>query len=142
MVALALWIDLRSRDSDGSGADYGFWLHLFGVASAWDALTAMDASSEWSRLGYCALNVAMILFGAVIGQRLWTVFGALGVAAYLGHLAFALFPDSLVLPFALSLIGLGIIALGVVWQRHEAVWTSRLRAPLPAAWREMLALQD
>jgi len=37
MVALALWIDLRSRDSDGSGADYGCWLHLFGVASAWSA---------------------------------------------------------------------------------------------------------
>lgn len=142
MVALALWVDLRSHGPAGSGADYGFWLHLFGVASAWGALTATEASSEWSRLGYCAFNVAMILFGAMIGRRMWTVFGALGVADYLGHLAFELFPDSLLLPFALSLIGLGVIVLGVVWQRHEAAWTSRLRAPLPAAWREMLARQD
>jgi hypothetical protein len=135
MVALALWVDLRSRRE----ADFGFWLHLFGAASAWGAFTAMDSSSEWSRLAYCAINVALILFGAVIGRRIYAVLGAIGVAVYLGHLAFTLFPDSLVLPFALSLIGLGVIGLGLVWQRHEAGWTARLRAPLPAAWREMLA---
>jgi hypothetical protein len=135
MVALALWADLRRH----RGADYGFWLHLFGVASAWGALTAMDATSEWGRLGYAAINVAMILFGAVVGRRVWAVFGALGVAAYLGHLAWRVFPDSLLLPFALSLIGLGVIALGIVWQRHEAAWTARLRAWLPPAWQARLA---
>lgn len=138
MVALALWVDLRSRAPGGSGQDYGFWLHLFGVASAWGALTMMDSSSELGRLGYCVINVAMILFGAVIGRRVWAVFGALGVAVYMGHLAFTLFPDSLALPFALSFIGLGVIGLGLVWQRHEAAWTAKLRAPLPAAWRAML----
>lgn len=135
MVALALWTDLRRRSDE----DYGFWLHLFGVASAWGALTAMESSSEWGRLGYAAINVAMILIGAVIGRRVWAVFGALGVAAYLGHLAWRVFPDSLLLPFALSLIGLGIIALGIVWQRHEAAWTARLRARLPPAWQARLA---
>lgn len=142
MVALALWTDLRSRAPGGSGQDYGFWLHLFGVASAWGALTAMDSTSEWSRLGYAAINVAMILFGAVIGRRVWAVFGAIGVASYLGHLAYTLFPDSLLLPFALSLIGLGVIGLGIVWQRHEVAWTARLRAPLPAAWQALLARED
>jgi hypothetical protein len=135
MVALALWVDLRSRRE----ADFGFWLHLFGAASAWVAFTAMDSSSEWSRLAYCGINVALILFGAVIGRRIYAVLGAIGVAMYLGHLAFTLFPESLVLPFALSLIGLGVIGLGLVWQRHEAVWTARLRAPLPPAWQDLLA---
>jgi hypothetical protein len=138
MVALALWVDLRSRREQ----DFGFWLHLFGAASAWGALTAMDSSSEWSRLGYCAINVALILFGAVIGRRVYAVFGAIGVAMYLGYLASTLFPDSLLLPFALSLIGLGVIGLGLVWQRHEAAWTAKLRAPLPPAWRALLARGD
>jgi hypothetical protein len=138
MVGLALWVDLRSRGEQ----DFGFWLHLFGAASAWGALTAMDSTSEWGRLGYCAINVALILFGAVIGRRVYAVFGAIGVAMYLGYLASTLFPESLLLPFALSLIGLGVIGLGLVWQRHEAAWTAKLRAPLPPAWRALLARGD
>jgi hypothetical protein len=102
----------------------------------------MDSTSEWGRLGYCAINVALILFGAVIGRRVYAVFGAIGVAMYLGYLASTLFPESLLLPFALSLIGLGVIGLGLVWQRHEVAWTAKLRAPLPPAWRALLARGD
>ena len=66
------------------------------------------------------------------------VFGGLGVAGYLGYLAGRVFKDSLLFPFALSLIGLAIIALGVLWQRHEAEWSARLRNTLPKALRELL----
>jgi hypothetical protein len=133
MVALALWVDLRSPREQ----DFGFWLHLFGVVSGWAALTAMDATSQWGRLGYCAINVALILFGVVIGRRVYAVFGGIGVAMYLGYLAFTLFPDSMMLPFVLSLIGLGAIGLGLLWQGHESALTELLRARLPRAWRAL-----
>ncbi len=61
----------------------------------------------------------MILIGAVLGRRVFAVFGGLGIAGYLGHLSYRVFKDSLVFPFALSLIGLAIIWLGVIWQRRE-----------------------
>jgi spore maturation protein SpmA len=48
------------------------------------------------------------------------------------------FKDSLLFPFALSLIGLAIIWLGVLWQRREAELTTRMRALLPSAVRELL----
>jgi hypothetical protein len=48
------------------------------------------------------------------------------------------FRDSLVFPFALTLIGLAIIWLGVVWQRREEEWSARLRGLLPAALRELI----
>ena len=49
-----------------------------------------------------------------------------------------MFKDSLLFPFALSLIGLAIIGLGVMWQRREAQLSAGLRSFLPAALRELI----
>ena len=66
------------------------------------------------------------------------VFGGLGVAGYLGHLSYRVFKDSLIFPFALSLVGLAIIALGVLWQRREARWAANLRRFVPGPLRELI----
>jgi hypothetical protein len=134
-VGLAFWVDIRSRSS---ARDYAFWLYLFGVMTFWGGLSSMDSGSELGKLAYCAINIGMILLGAVLGRRVFAVFGGLGLAGYLGHLSYQVFRDSLMFPFALSLIGLAIIALGVRWQRREAEWSSRLRAFLPKELRELL----
>jgi hypothetical protein len=39
----------------------------------------------------------------------------------------------------LTFIGLGVIGLGIVWQRHEETITSTLRGLLPHPMRELLA---
>ena len=134
MTLLAFWVDLRSRAS----RDYAFWLYLFGVVTFWGGLSLMNSDSELSKLAYCGINVLLILIGAVLGRRVFAVFGGLGVACYLGHLSQEVFKDSLLFPFALSLIGLAIIWLGVLWQRREAQLSAGLRAFLPAAFRELL----
>jgi hypothetical protein len=56
----------------------------------------------------------------------FAVLGALGVAGYLGYLAQRVFQDSLLFPFALTLLGLAFVWLGVQWQRHEAAIHARL----------------
>jgi len=134
MSLLAFWVDLRSRAS----RDYAFWLYLFGVLTFWGGLSLMNSDSELSKLAYCGINVLLILIGAVLGRRVFAVVGGLGVACYLGHLSQQVFKDSLLFPFALSLIGLAIIWLGVLWQRREAQLSAGLRAFLPAAFRELL----
>jgi len=131
---LAFWVDLRSRFS----RDYAFWLYLFGVLAFWGGLSLINSGSELGKLAYCAINLLMILVGVVLGRRVFAVFGGLGVAGYLGHLAWRVFPDSVVFSFALTLIGLAIIWLGVVWQRREREWSARLRAFLPVALRELI----
>jgi hypothetical protein len=98
----------------------------------------MNSDSELGKLAYCGINVLLILVGAVVGRRVFAVFGGLGVAFYLGHLSQKVFTDSLMFPFALSLIGIAIIYLGVLWQRREAQWSAQLRGFLPAAVRELL----
>jgi hypothetical protein len=134
MTLLAFWVDVRSRRS----RDYAFWLYLFGVLTFWGGLSSINSGSELGKLAYCGINVAMILIGAVLGRRVFAVFGGLGIAGYLGYLSYRVFRDSLVFPLALSLIGLGIIWLGVVWQRREAEWSAQLRGYLPLAWRELV----
>lgn len=134
MVLLAFWVDLRSRHS----LDYAFWLYLFSVLAFWGGLSLMTSDSEWGKLGYFALNLGMILVGALLARRVFAVFGGLGAAGYLGYLAHSVFQDSLWFPFALTAIGLGLVWLGIVWQRHEQALTTRLQARLPGPLRELL----
>jgi hypothetical protein len=130
---LAMWVDVRSRRSMDAEArqDFSFWLYLFGALMFWGGLSLRDSSNEWGKLGYCLLNGAMVFGGAAIGRRVFTVLGALGVAGYLGYLAHRVFQDSLLFPFALTLLGLGVVALGVWWQRHEEVIQAHLRRLVP-----------
>ena len=134
MILVALWIDLRSRFS----RDYAFWLYIFGVLAFWGGMSLMRSGSELGKFLYCMINVAMILFGAVIGRRAFAVFGGLGVAGYLSYLSWKVFKDSLFFPIWLSAIGLGIIWLGVLWQKNEARWSAALRGVLPGPLRELI----
>lgn len=132
MCVLAGAVDVYRRRR--GGADFSTWLYLFGAITAWGALSFPDTSTPWTRLAYAVFNAALVLFGAVIGRRIFTVLGAFGVAFYLGYLAFELFEDSLLFPLALSGLGLALVAAGVWWQRHEETIQARIWSWLPRAW--------
>ena len=134
MVFLAFWIDVRARHS----ADYAFWVYIFGVLAFWCGLSMQHSTSEWSRFLYFCINLLMVGIGVTLLRRVFVVFGALGMCGYLGHLAHDVFEDSWLFPIALTAIGLGIIYLGVVWQKHEKTVSSRLRQHLPKPLRELL----
>lgn len=135
VVLLAFWVDLRSR----GGPDFAFWLYLFGVLAFWGGLSSQHSDSELGKLLYCGINLLLIATGAVLVRRVFVVFGAIGVCMYLGHLAREVFRDSWLFPISLTAIGLGIVWLGLLWQRHEAAITRRLRARLPPPLQELLS---
>lgn len=139
MTLLGLWVDARSRGPGGSRRDYAFWLLLLGVLTFWGALSARGSDSELAKLAYALINVVFILFGAVIGRRVFAVCGGLGVAMYLGDLSYRLFSDSLMFPFALTAIGLVLVACGIWWQRHETRVHATLLRHAPPALRRWLA---
>ena len=134
MIGLAFWIDIRSRHS----RDYAFWIYIFGVMAFWGGLSAQHSDSELSKFLYFCINLLMIFSGVLIVRRVFVVFGALGSCIYFGHLASSLFRDSWLFPISLSAIGLGIIYLGVLWQKHEASITARARQLLPESFKELL----
>jgi hypothetical protein len=138
MLAISVWVDFRSRESYAQGRDFAFWLYLFGTLAFWGGLTMQESGSELGKFFYLLINLALVALGAVLGRRVFAVFGGLGIAVYLGHLAGKVFRDSLLFPFALTLIGLAIVAAGIWWQKNEARLSAWLRGRLPSGWRELL----
>jgi hypothetical protein len=54
-------------------------------------------------------------------------------------LASTIFEESWLFPIALTVIGLSIVYLGVVWQKNEEAITKRIRSVLPLELRELLS---
>ena len=134
MIGLAFWIDIRSRKS----SDFAFWIYIFGVLTFWGGLSAHYSDSEISKFMYFCINLLMIGVGVMLVRRIFVVLGALGCCGYLAHLASSLFEDSWLFPIALSAVGIGIIYLGILWQKYETAITAKTRKLLPAAFQELL----
>ena len=134
VVLLAFWVDIRARKS----GDFAFWLYLFGVMAFWGGMTSQQSDSELSKFIYFSINLLMIGVGVVLMRRVFVVFGAVGASLYLGYLASNVFKDSLLFPIVLTAIGLGIIYLGVLWQKNEGEITRKVHELLPLQLRELL----
>lgn len=111
MLACAFTVDRRAK------IDYAKWLYIFGCLVFWTGLSLMNAHSEFTRFLYCLLNACLILAGTLLERKAFVVFGGLGVFGYIGHLAWSVFRDSLMFPFALSGVGLTLIYAG--WLYHQ-----------------------
>jgi hypothetical protein len=127
MLVVAWVVDVRAR------GDFAFWLHLFGLMAFWGGLTLLESDSELARAGYCLINLGLIGLALFLERRAYAVFGAVGVGNYLHHLAYRVFADSLLYPFALSLIGLLIIGAGLLLYRRRAALEAALERRLPEA---------
>lgn len=134
-LAVSFLVDRRTRD------DYAFWGYLFGTLAFWGGLSLMESQSEVSKLLYCLINIVLMLISVLLDRRVFIVFGALGVFGYLGHLAYTVFKDSLLFPFALSALGLAIIWLGIYYQRHRTRIEGAIVALLPAGIRASMRKQ-
>ena len=134
MLALAFWADLRSRYSQ----DYAFWLYIFGVLAFWGGMSMQNSDSELFKFLYFCINLLMIGTGVLLMRRVFVIFGALGSCFYLGHLAQDVFKDSWFFPISLTAIGLMIIYLGILWQKHEHKIAMATRQYLPIPLKEML----
>lgn len=138
ITLLAFWLDIRGHQF----GDYAFWLYLFGVIAFWSGLSMQYSDSELAKFSYFCINLTMIVLGVLLVRRVVLVFGALGSALYLGHLANVVFKDSLLFPVFLTALGLGIIYLGILWQKNERQISLRLRSYLPQALQAFLAAKS
>jgi len=114
--------------------DYAFWLYLFGLVAYWGALSSEGVGS----FAYAVINLGLILVAVLLQRKTFVVFGAIGMYAYLGHLAFEVFRDSLLFPAALTALGIVIIGLGVWYRKQEGPIDAALLRLVPSALRRTL----
>lgn len=134
MIGLAFRVDIKSRHK----ADYAFWIYIFGVSAFLGGLSSLNSDNELSKFIYFCINLLMIGVGVLLIRRVFVVLGALGSCGYFSHLASDVFNDSWLFPITLTVIGLGIIYLGILWQKHEKAITQKSRLLLPESLRELL----
>ncbi|MCT8163119.1 DUF2157 domain-containing protein [Pseudomonas putida] len=125
LLAVMLLVDGRTRQ------DYAHWGYLAGLMAFWGGLTLMDSDSELGKAFYCLINLGLMAMAIVLRRPVFMVFGALGIAAYLGYLAYEVFADSLLFPVVLTLIGLGVIGLGLAYQKRRDHLSRSARERLP-----------
>lgn len=117
--------------------DFAFWLHLFGMLAFWGAVTSTSGGTTFDKALYCAMNVVLLFLSVFLGRKVYAVFGVIGIALYLGDLANKVFRDSLLFPFALSAIGVAVIAAGLLYYRRQDAITAWLDANLPDALKRL-----
>jgi len=134
MLLVAFFVDLRSRH----GKDYAYWLYLFGLLTFCVALGMMGSGKLSGKLIYLAINFGLVLVGAMLGRRMFAVFGGIGIAIVLGDLSWNLFKNSFAFVVVLTLLGFSLIGMGLWWSRHEEIISKHMRALLPDQLRELL----
>lgn len=132
MLLVSYFVDRRTQQ------DYAFWGYLFGMLAFWGGLSLMESGSEFRRFLYALINVGLMFLSVLLDRRVFIVFGALGVFGYLGHLAYRVFENSLLFPFALSALGIVIIYLGIQYQRHREAIDRAILTLVPAQLRQLL----
>jgi hypothetical protein len=132
MILIAFLIDRRTKE------DYAFWVYLFGVIAFWGGLSFMDSGNELGKFIYCLINIAMVFVSVLLQRKVFLVFGSLGVMGYLAHLSYAVFKDSILFPFALTVLGLGVIYAGMLYQRNRTRLETFLLRLIPAGLKPKL----
>jgi hypothetical protein len=128
MLIVVSWaIDIRRRGE----VDYALWLHIFGVMTFWGGLTFASGGTELEHFVYFLINVGLIGLGLFLDRRVYVGFGALGMAAYFGYLAYDVFKDVIAFSFALSAIGVAVIFLGLQLHKHNDAMATWLERTLP-----------
>jgi hypothetical protein len=125
-ILLAWAVDCLKR-----GGDFAFWLHLFGAITFWGAVSFTSGGTALDKALYCAMNIGLLFVAVFLGRKVYAVLGVIGIAMYLGDLADKIFKDSLLFPFALSLIGIAVIAAGLYYYRHQDRITAWVEARVP-----------
>lgn len=123
VLVLAYVVDLRFR------RDFAFWLYLSGLLAFWGGLSSMDSGSELAKFGYFITNLGLIAAGVFLRRRTFMVFGAFGVIGYVGYLSYEHFEDQILFTMALGVIGIAIVALGVLISRNQqrlSLWADRV----------------
>lgn len=132
MLIISYWIDLKAK------GDFAFWGYLFGVATFWGGLSLLDTNSELNRFFYCLINIGLILLSVFLQRTVFLIFGAIGVLIYVTSIFYRYFSDSAWFPIALSLVGLFVIYIGLMYHKNREKIDAVILNLIPSSLRDWI----
>ena len=126
-----LLIILGSILSRKGEKDFAFWTYLFGMFLCWIGLTDWTIFSMQSQLGhfiYFLIHVGFIFVSSFFHQKIFTVFGSLGIICYISQLSY-FFSDSLLFSYILGGIGFAIVLAAALLIRLKKFSTVNYQTP-------------
>lgn len=135
MMLAAYLIDGRTK------RDFAFWGYLFGLAAFWTSWSFSSETGEKFWVQYLIMNLVLLFLAIILERRAFLIFGAVGAFLYFAHLIYDVFADSLWFPFALSFLGIAVIGLGILYQRHEPRIRAFFQDLIPEKWQRILLPQ-
>lgn len=69
------------------------------------------------------------------------ILGALGSFIYFSHLAYDIFENSILFPFVLSILGLIVIYLGVMYQKNIQWIETKIKEKIPESIRQLFPFE-
>ncbi len=135
-MAVSWVLDHRTRE------DYAFWGYLGGLLSFWFGLAGLTLfnidAGEAVKFLFALAGLVSIVLSVLFARPIFVIFGSLAVLAWLFHVAYGLFEDSLLFPVVLSLIGIAVLWLGVRYHRGRERIEAWFAARVPDAWRRLI----
>lgn len=124
------------RLDDDSELDFSFWFYLFGLLSFNVGLTMLGDGGQFDKALYCLLHLLLLLLAVVLQRRVFLVFGAVGIFAYLIDEADSYFRNAFTFALGLTVLGAFFIAAGILYKRNERSISTKLRPLMPTRIRQ------
>lgn len=125
LLITAYFIDQRTQQ------DFAFWGYFFGMLAFWGGLSLLNSHSEAERFAYFLINFTLIVLSVLLQRIIFLIFGTIGVFGYIASLFFRYFHESTFFPFVLSVIGIIVIFLGIMYSKKKEQIEKTILESLP-----------
>ncbi|MDR0472394.1 MAG: hypothetical protein LBH43_01815 [Treponema sp.] len=126
MIGAGYYFDIKFKK------DYSFWMYLFGLITLSSGLSIFYNDNIFKFILLGVANVLLILFSVFINRNVFLVFGTIGLTEFLGRLSWKFFEDSMLFPFALTIIGVLLILSGMFFQKNRKNIEKNILSRIPA----------
>lgn len=112
MIVVAYLMDLFIR------SDFAFWGYLIGVASFWWGADIFNNKEHLNLFIYLVINIFLVLLAIILQRTVFLVFGTIGMIMFMTNL-FGKYFGSDLFPVVLSLTGIVVIFMGIIYQKNR-----------------------
>jgi hypothetical protein len=112
--------------------DYAFWMYLFGLITLSSGLSVFYNVDLYKFTLLGIVNILLILFSVFLNRNVFIVFGTIGLTQFLSRLSWEFFKGSVLFPFALTIIGVFLIILGILFQKNRKRIEDKIINKLPS----------